>query len=316
MGITTASPLPSRRLPARCLEVGVRVTRTCGRWARRSPRCSEGGEGRCRWSLRPGRTPRLDIGISFARRSSRFALSITDSCGLARGHPGIELRRRPALDPARCDSAPKPSFLATGEISPASVSLSAAGWPTRRTACSFSPAVSLGDDGPFARVARPALSAVLSWLLLPPRAGPSRGTSKLHCEVAIDATGGFKAERTVRVVAGDLTGVPAYYRHEHYGCTVVLPTLVWPLCPPEIPDALGVLSSGELHGPDEAPYAAEHGDRRLERRCLAHLNWDSTGGACRARLLPYGPLREAPSRVRERRGKARGGARAMRSSDV
>jgi len=108
---------------------------------------------------------------------------ITDAYGLVRGHPGIELRRCRPLDPLRCDSAPKPSVLATGEISPASFPVSAAGWPTRRPACSFSPAVSLGDDGPFARVARPALSAVLSWLLPPPTAGPSRGTSRRHAHV-------------------------------------------------------------------------------------------------------------------------------------
>jgi len=86
---------------------------------------------------------------------------ITDACGLVRGHPGIELRRCRPLDPLRCDSAPKPSWCATGEISPASVSLSTAGWSRRRTACSFSLAVSLGDDGPFARVARPALGCVV-----------------------------------------------------------------------------------------------------------------------------------------------------------
>jgi len=106
--------------------------------------------------------------------------SITDACGLVRGHPGIELRRGRPLDPLRCDSAPKPSSCATGEISPASFPVSAARWPTRRTACSFSLAVSLGDDGPFARAARPALSAVLSWLLPPPRARPARGTSRRH----------------------------------------------------------------------------------------------------------------------------------------
>jgi len=77
--------------------------------------------------------------------------SITDSCGLSRGHPGIDPRRCRPLDPLRCDSTPKPSWCATGEISPASFPVSTASWPTRRTACSFSPAVSLGDDGPFAR---------------------------------------------------------------------------------------------------------------------------------------------------------------------
>jgi len=74
MGIRAASRSPSRRVPARCLEVGVRVTRACGRWARWSSWCSEAGEGRCERSLRPRRTPRRDIGISFARRSSRFSL--------------------------------------------------------------------------------------------------------------------------------------------------------------------------------------------------------------------------------------------------
>jgi len=111
--------------------------------------------------------------------------SITDACGLVRGHPGIELRRCRPLDPLRCDSAPKPSWCATGEISPASFPVSAARWPTRRPACSFSPAVSLGDDGPFARVARPALWAVLSWLLLPPRARPARGTSRRQAAVSM-----------------------------------------------------------------------------------------------------------------------------------
>jgi len=104
--------------------------------------------------------------------------SITDACGLTRGHPGIELRRCRPLDPLRCDSAPKPSWCATRAISPASFPVSAARWPTRRTACSFSPAVSLGDDGPFARVARPALWGVLSWLLPPPTVRPSGGTSR------------------------------------------------------------------------------------------------------------------------------------------
>jgi len=122
-------------------------------------------------------------GVTSGSRSSGGAPSshpITDSCGLTRGHPGIDPRRCWPLDPARCDSAPEPSWCATRAIVPASFSVSAARWPTRRTVCSFSPAVSLGDDGPFARVARPALSAVLSWLLPPPKARPSRGTSRRH----------------------------------------------------------------------------------------------------------------------------------------
>jgi len=74
MGARPASPLPSRRVPARCLHIGVRVTRTCGRWARRSPRCCEPGEGCCGRSTRLRRTPRLDMRISFARRSSWFSV--------------------------------------------------------------------------------------------------------------------------------------------------------------------------------------------------------------------------------------------------
>jgi len=141
--VRTACPLPeptgAGSLPPR---------RCAGQWsarpmARRSSWCCEPGEGRCRCSLRPRRTPRPDIGISFARRSSRFSRPITDTGGLTRGHAGIEPCRRPPLDPLRSDSASTPRVLATGEISPASFPVSAARWPTRRTACAFSPAVSL-----------------------------------------------------------------------------------------------------------------------------------------------------------------------------
>jgi len=90
---------PSRRVPARCLEVGVRVTRACHRWARRSPRCSEPGEGRWRCSLRPRRTPRRDIGISFVRRSSRFSLD----------HGFVRPRPRSPRDRPSSMSASRPS---------------------------------------------------------------------------------------------------------------------------------------------------------------------------------------------------------------
>jgi len=140
----------SRRLPAPCLVVGVRVTRACGRWARWSSRCCEPGEGRCGRSLRPRRTPRLDIGISFARRSSRF--SVDHGCVRPRPRsPRDRASQMWASRPTPVRLRPEAERCATGEISPASVSVSAARWPTRRTACSFSPAVSLGDDGPFAR---------------------------------------------------------------------------------------------------------------------------------------------------------------------
>jgi len=168
----------SRRVPARCLEVGVRVSGACGRWARRSSRCSEAGEGRCGRSLRPRRTPTLTSG-SRSSGGAPGSLSITDSCGLTRGHPGIDPRRCRPLDPLRCDSAPKPSVLPAGEISPASFPVSAARWPTRRTACSFSPAVSLGDDGPFARASPVPLSRLCCHgSSPPPKVRPSRGTSR------------------------------------------------------------------------------------------------------------------------------------------
>jgi len=99
MGIRTASPLPSRRVPARCLHIGVRVSGSCGRWARRSSRCSEAGEGRCGRSLRLRRTPRLDIGISFARRSSRFSVD----------HGCVRSRPRSPRDRASQRSASRPT---------------------------------------------------------------------------------------------------------------------------------------------------------------------------------------------------------------
>jgi len=89
----------SRRVPARSLDVGVRLSGACGRWARRSPRCSEAGEGRCRCSLRPRRTPRRDIGISFVRRSSRFSLD----------HGCVRSRPRSPRDRPSSMSASRPS---------------------------------------------------------------------------------------------------------------------------------------------------------------------------------------------------------------
>jgi len=151
----------SRRLPAACLVVGVR------RHLQRAADGLDGAPGLPRGRARDvagglcGREERR--GLTSGSRSLGGAPGshpITDACGLARGHLGIELRRCRPLDPLRCDSAPKPSWCAAGEISPASVSLSTARWPTRRTACSFSPAVSLGDDGPFARALPVPLSGL------------------------------------------------------------------------------------------------------------------------------------------------------------
>jgi len=150
---------PSRRVPARCRVVGVRVTRACGRWARWSSRCSEPGEGRCERSLRPRRTPRRDMRISFARRSSRFSLDH----GFVRSHSRSPRDRPSSMSASRPTPVrlrPEAERCATREIAPASFPVSAARWPTRRTACSFSPAVSLGDDGPFARTLPVPLSGV------------------------------------------------------------------------------------------------------------------------------------------------------------
>jgi len=105
MGARTASPLPSRRVPARCLHIGVRVTRACGRWARRSYRCtSRAGEGRCWRSLRPRRTPRPDMRISFARRSSRFSLDH----GCVRPRPRSPRDRPSSMSAWRARSGPTP----------------------------------------------------------------------------------------------------------------------------------------------------------------------------------------------------------------
>ena len=108
--------------------------------------------------------------------------------------------------------------------------------------------------------------------------------------VAINATGGLKPELAMCLVAGNLTGVPVYYRHEHYGKTVVLPTLVWPLCPSEIRDSLRALSAGVISGPNAARYDAEYNGRRLERLCLAEVYRDASGEAYRVELRPYGRL--------------------------
>jgi len=66
----------------------------------------------------------------------------------------------------------------------------------------YSPAVSLGDDGPFARVACPALWAVLSWLLPPPEARPSRGTGRRHFTLEIEE-GHFGFSRNAEAIAAE-----------------------------------------------------------------------------------------------------------------
>jgi len=143
------------------------------------------------------------------------------------------------------------------------------------------PVLPQGDEEAFVESLRGLWEALLSFV----EARRADG-----CEVAINATGGFKPELAVCLIAGNLTGVPVYYRHEHYGSTIILPTLVWPLCPPEIRVALQALCGGELSGPDAARFDAEHDGRRLERLRLVQSDRDDSGGAFGVRLLPYGRL--------------------------
>jgi len=116
--------------------------------------------------------------FSFVRRSSRFSRSIPDACGLSRGHPGIELRRRPPLDPLRSDSAPTPRVLAAGEISPASLPVSAAGGRrAARRASSLRRCRSATTGRPRAR----RRSRSLGWVVMalpPPKARLSKETRR------------------------------------------------------------------------------------------------------------------------------------------
>lgn len=109
-------------------------------------------------------------------------------------------------------------------------------------------------------------------------------------EVAINATGGLKPEMAVCLVVGNLTGVPVYYRHEHFDRTVVLPTLVWALCPFEIRESLRRLPGGFVSGPDAAGYYAQNEGARLERLRLVRVERDEAGEVFRVRLAPYGRL--------------------------
>jgi len=162
MGIRTASPLleptVARSLPPhRC--AGHENLRQMG--SAELPVYLEGGRGTLRAVsaaaknaearhedlVRSAELPVLSLDHGWVRPRSRSPRDRPSSMSAWRTH-------------WRTDSAPKPSWCATGEISPASFPVSAARWPRRRTACSFSLAVSLGDDGPFARALLVPLSGL------------------------------------------------------------------------------------------------------------------------------------------------------------
>ncbi len=109
-------------------------------------------------------------------------------------------------------------------------------------------------------------------------------------EVLINATGGFKPELAVCLVAGNLAGVPVYYRHEEFGRTTILPTLVWAECPPAIKGALERLGGRVISGPDAERFHAEYSGSRLEALRLIRVDRDDDGRVYRVRLAPYGRL--------------------------
>ncbi len=109
-------------------------------------------------------------------------------------------------------------------------------------------------------------------------------------DVAINATGGLKPELAVCLIVGNLAGVPVYYRHEHFDRTVVLPTLVWPLCPAPIMESLALLVSRNLGAPEAERFYAEHDGARLEELRLIMVDRDGDRGIRGVRLAPYGRL--------------------------
>lgn len=109
-------------------------------------------------------------------------------------------------------------------------------------------------------------------------------------DVLINATGGLKPELAVCLVAGNLAGVPVYYRHEEFDRAVTLPTLVWADCPPSIKGALERLGGGVVSGPEAERFHAEHAGSRLEALRLIRVDRDEDGRVFRVRLAPYGRL--------------------------
>jgi putative CRISPR-associated protein (TIGR02619 family) len=110
-------------------------------------------------------------------------------------------------------------------------------------------------------------------------------------EVLINATGGLKPELAVCLVAGNLAGVPVYYRHEEFERTIFLPTLVWAECPPPIRGALERLGgAGVISGPDAERFHAEHAGSRLEALRLIRVERAEDGRVYRVQLAPYGRL--------------------------
>jgi len=148
MGIRTASPLPSRRVPARCLEVGVRRHQSVRQTGSAElPVLSRSRIRAASLEVTPGSTL-VDVGLADPL-ADRLRPEAELVC-----HPGDLTGLFPGLGGTLADEAHGVLVLSGGVA-------------RRRRAFR-------------ARVARPALWAVLSWLLLPPTARPSRGTSGRH----------------------------------------------------------------------------------------------------------------------------------------
>jgi len=190
MGIRTASPL---------LEPTVAGSLPRRRCAASPERAADGldselpvyldepGEGRCGRSLRPRRTPRLDMRISFARRSSRFSLSssriraasLEVTPGSTLVDVGLSTHSGPTPPRSRAGVPPGRS------LRPLSRSRRQVGARGARLALSVRRCSDATTGLSRARCPSRWWWAVLSWLLLPPTARPSRGTSRRQIEVGL-----------------------------------------------------------------------------------------------------------------------------------
>ncbi len=110
-------------------------------------------------------------------------------------------------------------------------------------------------------------------------------------ELFINANGGLKPETAICMIAGNVLGIPVYYRHELFKTTITLPTLVRALCPGRIKSALGELGDEPLSGPQAARYFEKCDGQLLENLHLIVAERDPHDGkVVRVKLAPYGKL--------------------------